>query len=541
MRRAAALSLAVLFLTAVGPAAFSAMAQDPIQVLDIDSYERTIAPGDTATFNWTIRNADIVDYTIRIAATAAPGWTVIVTPSTVQNLTPNRAASVVVTVTAPTQVDAETVLDLKVLFTVYQDGAVVFVVPRTATVTIPSIYAEKRVLGTFRNPLPAPLDNEWGVFLLDVAFWLLFSVAVVLGVMPLLRKLGARTKTKVADVIVRIVRTPILIFLFFYGALQSLSVLDRHLNPGIRELLNQVYQVALTIILVYLAYRLFKDVFIYLARTVSRKTSSYADDVIIPIAEKIGLAVIGLAGLGLLLGYLQVDLTLFIAGGVVTSMVIAFAAQDTLSNFFSGIFILTDRPFTEGDIVVLSDGDWAEVRKIGMRTTRLFRFTDASIVTIPNNKLVNEKIANFSNPGDPGRVMMKFNVAYGSDIAKVKEIIREVIAGNPHIVQSDPLKPIVRFDAMSESSLDFFVLVWIDDRQNRFDVQDYLNTEIYDRFNEAGIEIPFPQRTVHLRFEGTERASPPMDIERIVRRPASVRPDREDPDEPGDRSDRTHS
>jgi len=115
---------------------------------------------------------------------------------------------------------------------------------------------------------------------------------------------------------------------------------------------------------------------------------------------------------------------------------------------------------------------------------------------------------------------MTFGVGYGSDVIRVRSIIREVIDGNEHIIKEDPTRPIVRFDAMAESSLDFFVLVWIDDRANRFDVQDYMNTEIYRRFTEAGIEIPFPQRTVHVRMEGGERSERifvPPEIEDLAR------------------------
>ncbi len=502
MRRLAVLALFLLFatVTTVSPV----QAQDPVQVLDVDSYERTVAPGERTSFNWTVRNVDVVSYDIAVDAESMTGWQLTLTPTLIQNISPNRAAPIRVDVVSPDTVAAETVLNVKVVFTVFQDGAVVFVASRTATVTIPSIFAEKRVLGAFPNPLPSPLDNEWGVFLLDIALWLAISVLVLLILIPLVKKLGAMTKTRVADIVLRIVRTPLVLFLFLYGAIQSLGALDRHLDPSIQQILLTVYQIALPILLLYLGYRLFKDVFIYLAKTVSKRTASHLDDILVPLVEKVGLAVLGFVGLGLLIGFLNLDLTLFVAGGVVTSMVIAFAAQDTLSNFFSGIFLLTDRPFKEGDIVILSDGDWAEVRKIGMRTTRLFRFADASLVTLPNNRLVNDKIANFSNPQDKGRIMKTFGVAYGSDVAQVKRILLEVIHGNPHIITEEPLKPIIRFDAMGESSLDFFILVWIDERANRFSVRDYLNTEIYNRFNKAGIEIPFPQRTIHLRHEGAD-------------------------------------
>ncbi len=367
------------------------------------------------------------------------------------------------------------------------------------------------------------------MFLLDVILWALIAAATLLVLIPVIRKAISRTKTELDNIVIRIIRTPLVVLLFLYGTLQSLDALDRHIDAGIRGTLFSVYQAALAIILIYVAYKLFKDVLVYVGRNVARKTASNIDDVVVPLVEKVGIVVIGFVGLGLLLGYLNVDLTVFVAGGVVISMVLAFAAQDTISNFFSGIFLLTDRPFKEGDIVIMSDGDWVEVRRIGMRTTRLFRFSDASIVTVPNNRLVNEKVANFSNPKDRGRYTATFNVGYGSDPVQVKRIIQEAIDATPHIVRDDPaLQPVLRFDAMSESSLDFFILVWIDERKNRFTVRETLNTEIYRRLNEAGIDIPFPQRTVHLKVEGSAAKNVPADVDRLVREAGA-------PANPGDR------
>ncbi len=518
MRRRAGLFVVALFIMTSFMFA-NCQAQDPIQILDIDTYERTIAPGEQTTFNWTVRNIDPMTYNITITPSSAPDWTVEAIPTQILYLDQNRAAKVSVNVTAPGQISSEVTVDVKVLFTVYQDGAIVFVGSRIATVHIPSIYAEKLILGFFSNPLPAPLDNEWGVFLLDVLAWLLIAILILLIVIPSVKEVGKLTKSDIDDKIIRIVRTPLVTLLFFYGTIQSLETLDQHIDLWIRDLLRSIYNIVLTVMLIYVGYKLFKEIVIHIGKTISKKTVTHLDDILVPLVEKIGLVVIGFIGLGILLGYLNVDLSMFVAGGVVVSMVIAFAAQDTISNFFSGIFLLTDRPFAEGDIIIMDDGDWVEVRRIGMRTTRLFRFKDASIVTLPNNRLVNDKIANFSNPKDMGRIMKTFNVAYGSDPAQVKKIIKEVIDENPNILKEDPHMPVIRFDAMGESSLDFFILIWVDDRKNRFAVQDYLNTEIYNRFNAAGIDIPFPQRTVHLRMEGGEvdksKLVPP-DIDKIT-------------------------
>ncbi|MBU0684585.1 MAG: mechanosensitive ion channel family protein [Candidatus Thermoplasmatota archaeon] len=490
-----------------------------VNILEIDDYSKIVSSNQTATYNWTLQNLySSVDLTVIVdAEITGTGWT-FNTTSDVIALAPEGLGSVAVAVKAP-QTTKPSSSNLTVHLKVYDRGYLIQITTVYAVTTVDEgSRADHKVLGFFRNPLPAPLNNEWGVFLLDVAVWTGIAFLALVGLIPLMKRLGSKTKIRVADIVIRIIRTPLLVLIILYGTLQSMNVLEEFLPSGLADMLLKVYKVGLAIVLLYVAYKLFKEVVMHLAKEVAKRTQSHLDDMLMPVIEKLGLVVIGLVGLGVLLGYLQVDLTLFVAGGVVTSMVIAFAAQDTLSNFFSGMFILTDQPFKEGDIVILGDGDWAQVRRIGMRTTRLFRFIDASIITVPNNKLVNEKIANFSNPLDQGRLMKTFNVAYGSDITKVRKIISEAIDASPHILKDEPLKPIIRFDAMSESSLDFFVLVWLDSRDNRFAVTDYLNTEIYTRFNEAGIEIPFPQRTVHVRLENealSESKTVPLDIERF--------------------------
>ncbi len=421
-------------------------------------------------------------------------------PDTPITITPTNTSTVSLMVTAPSNVrKGSTIVSLK--FIIRHNGDVVQWGEWNTTTSIPYIPKpeEKKVIGWFENPLPSPLDNEWGIFLLTVLFWLGFSFLLILVLDPCVKAATKRTKTEVDDIILRIIKTPLLVLVFFYGVVSSLIILEDHIPKVVIDTLNSLYGVVAVLMIFYVVYKLFKDILIYYGQSIAEKTSSNIDNVVIPIVEKIGVVIIGLMALGYLLGYLNIDLTMFVAGGVVISMVIAFAAQETLSNFFSGIFILTDRPFKEGDTIILPDGDWYEVRSIGLRSTRLFRFKDASLITIPNNKLANEKITNYSNPYDKVRIRKTIGVAYGTDAEKTKKIIHEVLAANPHVITDDEkLKPIVRFNELSESSIDFFIQVHVDDRKNKMSVVDYLNTEIYKRFNEEGIEIPFPQRVVHV-------------------------------------------
>jgi len=391
--------------------------------------------------------------------------------------------------------------NLTVLFSTYIDYHLVQVDSFNAVTNIEELTPiTDRVLGLFDNPLPHPLDNEWGVFVMDVILWFAISAGVAFFTNTVIRRLAKKSTVMIDDMILNIIRTPLLLLIFVYGIVDSLTVLHEHIPANIISLVSAVYGFILIIVLFYLAYKLFKQILIYYGRVISKKTASKVDDVLVPVIEKVGVVIIGIAALGYALDALNVDLTMFVAGGVVVSMVLAFAAQETISNFFSGIFLLLGRPFTEGDTVILSDGDWCEVRRIGLRTTRLFRFSDATMVSIPNNKLVNDKIIRMTDVADPARVIINVGVAYGSDPRKVREVMLDAIKENPFALLSDEKKqPLILFDEFGDSALAFTVSVWLKDRGKRIDARDSLVEGIYRKLNEAGIEIPFPQRVLHIK------------------------------------------
>ncbi|UCF07846.1 MAG: mechanosensitive ion channel [Thermoplasmata archaeon] len=487
-------------------------AGDTVEIIEAEQellYTKRVSPGKDATYNWTLINTDEDNQTYEVTINiknSDSDWSVVLSPGTQITLSSYKdTETVTLTVTPPSNRDEGSTNVTLTFITRNANGDVAQ--PSEARYTFTTLSPiekpeEKKVLGLFENPLPSPLDKEIGIFILTVLVWLGFSLLLILILDPFVKAFTKRTKTEIDDIILRIIRTPLLVLVFFYGFVSSLVILEDFIPSSILDVVNSLYNVIAVLIIFYVAYKLFKDILVYYGERIAERTSSNIDDVVIPIVEKIGVMVIGLVAFGYVLGYLNIDLTMFVAGGVVVSMVIAFAAQETLSNFFSGIFILTDRPFKEGDTIILPDGDWYEVRDIGLRTTQLFRYKDASMIHIPNNKLASEKIINYTNPDDNVRVRKTIGVAYGSDVQKIKSILAEIFRGNPHIITDDESQaPDIRFDELGESSIDFFIQVIVDDRANKLGVIDYLNTEIYRRFNEEGIEIPFPQRVVYMKRE----------------------------------------
>jgi len=503
--RASILTLALTALILMLSVAADTHAATPefVEIIDVDNYYKEVRAGETATYNWTMRNLDSgANLTIQVSRiVTGDGWGASLSQSSLV-LEPGELNSVTATVTAPLE-KGDQMSNLTVVINVYEDGFLVQVSSRSAYSEIVGAFASAdKILGYFENPLPSPLDNEWGVFLADIVIWLAIAFGIAYMMNAVAFAFTRKTTTMLDDIVLGIVRTPTLLLVFAFGVVNSLDALHMHIPVDVRDMILTVYGVVVVLVIFYLAYKLFKQILVYYGKIIAKRTASKLDDVLIPVLEKLGVVVIGLAALGYALNILDIDLTMFVAGGVVISMVLAFAAQETISNFFSGMFILLDRPFAEGDMIILTDGDWCEVRRIGLRTTRLYRYTDATMISIPNNKLVNDKIVRVSNVKDPGRVNVDVGVAYGCDPAKVRKAIMNAIEASPYSLLTDESRqPLILFDSMGDSALLFKVICWINDRTKRMAAKDKLVEEIYLKLTEAGIEIPFPQRVVTLKRE----------------------------------------
>ncbi len=193
----------------------------------------------------------------------------------------------------------------------------------------------------------------------------------------------------------------------------------------------------------------------------------------------------------------NINLTAWVASAGIVGLALSFAARDTLSNLFAGVSIAADAPYKTGDFIVLDSGERGVVTQIGLRSTRLMTRDDVEI-TIPNGVIGNSKIINEAGgPSESHRIRTRIGVAYGSDIDRVIEVL-EGIANDHHEILKNP-SPRVRFRNFGESSLDFELLCWIGRPVDRGRLHHELNCALYKSFAANGIEIPFPQRDVHVK------------------------------------------
>lgn len=174
---------------------------------------------------------------------------------------------------------------------------------------------------------------------------------------------------------------------------------------------------------------------------------------------------------------------------------LGFGLQEIVANFISGIILLFEQPIRVGDVVTI-DGTTGTVAKIRIRATTIVNW-DRQELIVPNKELITGKLINWTLSDTTNRVVVNVGVAYGSDSKQACEIVREVCGKHPNIM-TDPA-PIVTFEGFGDNTLNLVLRAYLSTLDNRLSTLHELHEQIYIAFNDAGIEIAFPQRDLHLR------------------------------------------
>ena len=217
-----------------------------------------------------------------------------------------------------------------------------------------------------------------------------------------------------------------------------------------------------------------------------------------PLLEIIGSLLIIIFGVTNFLSTYHVDFGVLLAGVGVVGLVIALAAQDTLSNFFSGILLLLDQGFKTGDMIYFND-TYCLIRDIGLRSTKIYDIVNHVMIITPNNSLANQNILNLTRPDRYYRIRIEVGVSYDSDPDQVEKLLLEVAEQNSDVEQDDPTRmPLVRFQDFGDSSLTFVLVAWINNVIKIRQINSDLHHQVFDKLKDAGVTIAFPQRDVHI-------------------------------------------
>ncbi|MBN1823390.1 MAG: mechanosensitive ion channel family protein [Endomicrobiales bacterium] len=333
--------------------------------------------------------------------------------------------------------------------------------------------------------------QRWGLGILAVlVFWVLGFYARKI-VFHYLHKISKKTETRIDDILIRRSKRPILAIFIVMGLIAGSRIMP--VNGALHGAVNKTAVAAMLIIVTYFVAVLLVDI---VGEYGARVFSNVA---VTSLAQKmIYLTVIALGAL-VVLSQLGISITPILTALGVGSLAVALALQDTLTNLFAGFHILASRQVRPGDYISLDSGQEGYVLNIGWRTTSIRQLPN-NIVIIPNSKLSSSIVTNYWLPEKEMSVLVQVGVSYASNLKKVEEVTidvaREVLKKTTG--GTGTFEPFIRYHTFGDSSINFTVILRVNEFVDQYLVKHEFVKELQERYGKEGIEIPFPQRVVHM-------------------------------------------
>jgi small-conductance mechanosensitive channel len=341
----------------------------------------------------------------------------------------------------------------------------------------------------FSTSLPDLGQYEFGQRFTILCFYIILSKAADIIISRILLPLAIRTSFDADEYIVRFIRRPAVLSVFFLGLLHATLLEPPFPAPWDTALPNVIK----TLILAVWWISLIREITVMNANNTGWAVSKF-DKTRFYMLKNISRIIILFVGIIWGLVIWDVNLTPLFASAGIVGIAIALAAKDTLANFFGGIALFTDAAYRVGDYIILDSGERGEVAELGIRSTKI-KTRDDVMITIPNSIMSTTKIINQSAPEVSFRIRIDVNVSYDSKLREVEKVLLQVAESNTALEKKPG--PRVRVRSLGESGILLQLLVWVEEPGQRGLQTHNLLKMIHIAFKEHGIEIPFPQRTLH--------------------------------------------
>ncbi len=334
--------------------------------------------------------------------------------------------------------------------------------------------------------------NEGIAALAILAVSVLAVLVISLVLKRLVKKDGSGLKGRLVDSISR----PVLLLVLIQGIMISTTVIESLDDFFIFNQLSSIWAVIVIALLAVILVRSVRASLTWYGSYVAPqdKTGPIDSRLVGPLRRFLTLIIYALAGM-LILDQLNISISPLIAGLGIGGLAVALALQPTLSNFFAGTYLFSDKVVSPGDFIELENGLLGYVSEIGWRSTRI-RTPFNNMVIIPNSRLADSILTNYYGPSMEIGVIVECGVSYSSDMSNVEalalEVAKEVVTELPEGL--DNADPWFGYSKFGESNIDFWVWVTAKDRTSSFKLKSELMKRLHQRFNEHGIEINYPVR-----------------------------------------------
>ncbi len=341
--------------------------------------------------------------------------------------------------------------------------------------------------------------GQWGIALAIVLGAILVGKALYWLCSTVLRRLTAKTETKIDDILIDMIEEPIVFAISVAGVWWGLSRLT--LPEAAEKWLDAGVEALITLAVTWLVARLLESLFTHYLAPLAERSENTLDDQLLPIARNGTKVTVWALGIIVALNNAGYQIGAVLAGLGIGGLALAMAARDTVSNVFGGFTIFTDRPFSLNDRITVNGYDGV-VTEIGIRSTRL-KTLAGRIVTIPNATFTGSAVENIS--AEPWRkVSMTLGLTYDTPaegVEKGMEILRRIAAGDEDLEED----VVVAFPEFGDWSMNLLFIFYIKKGADIFAAQTRVNLAILREFGAAGLEFAFPTQTLYtIRQPGGE-------------------------------------
>ena len=357
-------------------------------------------------------------------------------------------------------------------------------------------------------------EQPWTDLAVAAIIALIFAAAAAvihLLLYPLAMRVAHQTPTELDGALIQASRWPVSAGVVLLGVYVSLLVaLD--FSPSARRIVELVFGAAGTLVGVGLMERLVSRTLDWVIEQQTRRAGEGVDLRLLPMLRRVVMGLVYVMGALLVLSALGVSVNPLIAGLGLGGVAVSLAIQPTLSNLFAGTYVMTEGVVSRCDYIEMEGGVAGYVVDVGWRSTRL-RTWGNNLVVIPNARFAETIITNYSRPQPPVNVYLTCGVSYDSDLARVEavsmEVMNSLLESSPYGVKE--YGAYFGFDSFEESNVGFWLFVQAKDRLASFELRSALINELHRRFDQEGIVINYPVRSLH--FPGGPDGRP------IVQRP----------------------
>ncbi len=339
-------------------------------------------------------------------------------------------------------------------------------------------------------------DHRYGVALLAYLLWLAIGWTLVKGLDLVASNLVKKTKTKIDDIILKEAQILLWLIVMVTGFFVIAHAVD--FPDKIIHYVDRFTQLSIIFLIIYFFIRIGVNI-----TSVSARHNSALKNML-PTFSRIANVVIWGIGILMVMDIFGISITPVLASVGLASFVIGLALQDTLGNFFSGLYILVNQPIRVGDYIELDNGLKGYVVKIGWRETRI-RTLPNNYIVVPNTKLSQSILTNYHLPQQEMACLVQVGVSYDSDLEKVEKVTVEV---GKQVLQKvkgavPEFDPFIRFHTFNDFSIDFTVILRVKEFVDKYLLTHEFVKALHKRYNQEGIVIPFPIRTVEMKKENS--------------------------------------